>query len=98
MGRERHAESGLNRNADRLFELPSRGRFVPRCRQRPATGVYLVAGDATTARASLEAAVKSIIARRREIQFAADAQWPAGNPANAGIRREFRLSPDKAMK
>jgi hypothetical protein len=46
----------------------------------------------------LEAAVKSIIARRREIQFAADAQWPASNPANAGIRREFRLSPDKAMK
>ena len=54
--------------------------------------------DATTARATLEAAVKSIIARRREIQFAADAQWPASNPANAGIRREFRLSPDKAMK
>ena len=57
-----------------------------------------LAGDATTARPTLEAAVKSIIARRREIQFAADAQWPAGNPANAGIRREFRLSPDKAMK
>ena len=57
-----------------------------------------LAGDATTARATLEAAVKSIIARRREIQFAADAKWPAGNPANAGIRREFRLSPDKAMK
>ena len=54
--------------------------------------------DATTARATLETAVKSIIARRREIQFAADAQWPASNPANAGIRREFRLSPDKAMK
>ena len=57
-----------------------------------------LAGDATTARATLEAAVKSIIARRREIQFAADAQWPPSNPANAGIRREFRLSPDKAMK
>ena len=54
--------------------------------------------DATTARATLEAAVKSIIARRREIQFAADAQWPSSNPANAGIRREFRLPPDKAMK
>ena len=57
-----------------------------------------LAGDATTARATLEAAVKSIIARRREIQFAADAKWPAGNPANAVIRREFRLSPDKPMK
>lgn len=54
--------------------------------------------DATTDRATLETAVKSILARRREIQFAADAQWPPSNPANAGIRREFRLSPDKAMK
>jgi hypothetical protein len=57
-----------------------------------------LAGDATTARATLEAAIKSIIARRREIQLAADAQWPPSNPANVGIRREFRLSPDKAMK
>src|ERR1019366_2705493 len=40
MGRERHAESGLNRSGDRLFELPSQERFVPRCRQRPATAVY----------------------------------------------------------
>ena len=44
-----------------------------------------LAGDATTARATLEAAVKSIIARRREIQFAADAKWPPSDPANAGI-------------
>jgi len=36
MGRERHAESGLDRSGDRLFELPSQERFVPRCRQRPA--------------------------------------------------------------
>ncbi len=57
-----------------------------------------LAGDATTARATLEAAVKSIIARRREIQFAADAKWPPSDPANAVIRREFRLSPDKPMK
>ena len=40
MGRERHAESGLNRSGDRLFELPSQERFVPRCHQRRATGVY----------------------------------------------------------
>ena len=57
-----------------------------------------LAGDATTARATLEAAIKSIIARRREIQFAADAKWLPSDPANAGIRREFRLSPDKPMK
>lgn len=40
--------------------------------------------DATTDRANLEAAVKNIVARRREIQFCADAQWPASNPAKAG--------------
>jgi len=40
MGLERHAESGLDRSGDRLFELPSQERFVPRCRQRPAAGVY----------------------------------------------------------
>jgi hypothetical protein len=55
-------------------------------------------GAAATPRATLEAAVKSVIARRREIQFAADAKWPPSDPANAGTRREFRLSPDKPMK
>jgi hypothetical protein len=54
--------------------------------------------QATTARATLEAAVKDVIARRREIQFAADAQWPHTNKANAGIRAEFKLPPSKAMK
>jgi len=36
MGRERYAESGLDRSGDRLFELPSQERFVPRCRQLTA--------------------------------------------------------------
>ena len=54
--------------------------------------------DATTARATLEAAVRDVIARRREIQFAADAQWPHTDKANAGIRAEFKLPPNKAMK
>ena len=33
MGWERHAKSGVDRSGDRLFELPSQERFVPRCRQ-----------------------------------------------------------------
>ena len=36
--------------------------------------------------------------KRREIQFAADSEWPHENPANAGIRGEFRLPPDRVMK
>jgi hypothetical protein len=53
---------------------------------------------ATTERKSLDAAVQSIARRRREIQIAADALWPPGKAASAGIRSEFKLSPDRAMK
>jgi len=54
--------------------------------------------DATTARKQVEAAVADIITKRREIQFAADADWPHTDPANAGIRVEFQLPPDRVMK
>jgi hypothetical protein len=55
-------------------------------------------GDATTARKLVEAAVADIIVKRREIQFAAEAEWPHTDPANAGIRVEFQLSPARIMK
>lgn len=55
-------------------------------------------GDATTARKLVEAAVADIIAKRREIQFAAEAEWPHTDPANAGIRVEFQLPPARVMK
>ncbi|MDD5140426.1 MAG: hypothetical protein PHY43_09245 [Verrucomicrobiales bacterium] len=55
-------------------------------------------GDATTARRQLETAVNDIIARRREIQFAADAEWPHTDSANAGVRLEFQLPSDRVMK
>jgi len=53
---------------------------------------------ATTARKQLEAAISDIVGKRREIQFAADAEWPHEAPANAGIRAEFQLPPDRVMK
>jgi hypothetical protein len=34
----------------------------------------------------------------KEIQFAADAEWPHDDPANAGIRAEFQLPPGRVMK
>lgn len=55
-------------------------------------------GDATKFRSLVEAAVADIIAKRREIQFAADAEWPHTDPANAGIRAEFKLPSDQAMQ
>ncbi|MEK7684679.1 MAG: hypothetical protein AAB466_04575 [Verrucomicrobiota bacterium] len=54
--------------------------------------------DATTGRAKLEGAVKDIAARRREIQFAADDQWPHTDKENAGIRSKFKLPIDRAMQ
>ena len=54
--------------------------------------------DATTWRKQVEATVADIVVKRREIQFAADADWPHTDPANAGIRVEFQLPPDRVMK
>ncbi len=54
--------------------------------------------DATTDRAKLEKAVNDIAVRRREIQFAADDQWPHTNKANAGIRAEFKLAAERAIQ
>ena len=53
---------------------------------------------ATTARKQLEGVVADIVAKRREIQFAADAEWPHTDPANAGIRTEYQLPADRVMK
>ena len=54
-------------------------------------------GDATEARGQLDAKIAEIADLRREIQYAADAQWPAGVPGHAGIRGEFQIPPDKAL-
>jgi hypothetical protein len=50
--------------------------------------------DATTARTALDGMVKAIMDKRIAVQYAADAEWPYTNKANAGIRREFFLPPD----
>jgi hypothetical protein len=51
--------------------------------------------DATTARTGLDVMVKAIMDKRIAVQYAADAEWPHPNKANAGIRREFFLPPDR---
>jgi hypothetical protein len=55
-------------------------------------------GDAGTAIKALEAKVGEIAAARRDIQLAADTLWPAGIPANAPIRSEFKLPANRSMK
>ena len=55
-------------------------------------------GQATGWRSQVETAVADIVTRRREIQFAADAEWPHTDPLNDGIRVEFKLPADRSMK
>ena len=53
--------------------------------------------EATASRSSLEEKVREVAHVRREIQHAVDARWPAKIPANAAVRVEFKLSPDRAL-
>ena len=52
---------------------------------------------ATGAREARKQLVESIKDRRIEIQFAADAAWPPGQPGHGAIRREFGLPPDRFL-
>ncbi len=52
--------------------------------------------DARKTRAALEEQVKTVAGLRREIQYAADLLWPAGIPANAGVRAEFQIPQNRA--
>jgi hypothetical protein len=54
--------------------------------------------DASGELGGLEAFIKGIAADRRQIQYAADTIWPASDPANAPIRREFKIPANRAMK
>jgi hypothetical protein len=56
-----------------------------------------VQSQATSERNGIETDVKSIVARRAQIQFAADGIWPAEDKANAPIRREFKLPPYRPL-
>jgi hypothetical protein len=42
-------------------------------------------------RTQRDALVKSIIARRKKIQYAADTEWPPHQPDNAQARKDFKL-------
>lgn len=54
-------------------------------------------GTATGQRTDLKTLIEEITDDRREIQYAADTQWPASNPAHRAVRIEFKLPPDKAL-
>jgi len=43
------------------------------------------------ARALRDAMIKSITARRKKVQYAADAKWPAGKTEHVQARKDFQL-------
>jgi hypothetical protein len=50
---------------------------------------------ATSLRAERDSLVQGITDQRIEIQFAAEAEWPASEPSSAGKRRAFLLQPSR---
>lgn len=56
-----------------------------------------ITGAKATRTAFLDAKLTEIAELRRELQYAADAQWPAGVLGNAGTRGEFQIPADKAL-
>jgi hypothetical protein len=63
------------------------------------TKVTQVAGkaDATDQHTSLSQMVESLAVRRRQLQHAADGEFPYNDPASAGMRQKFDLPPDHPL-
>jgi len=63
------------------------------------TKVAQVSGksDATDQRGKLTAMVDSLAVRRRQLQHAADGEFPCTDPASAGMRQKFDLPPDRPL-
>jgi hypothetical protein len=55
-------------------------------------------GDTGKAFQALDAKIGEVAAACRDFQYAADTVWPAGIPANAPIRAEFKLPADCSLK
>jgi len=54
-------------------------------------------GDATDQHTSLSQMVESLGVRRRQLQHAADGEFPFNDPASAGMRQKFDLPPDHPL-
>ena len=54
-------------------------------------------GDAADLRTKLSDMVVSLALRRRQLQHAADGEFPFTDPANAGMRKKFDLPPTQPL-
>jgi hypothetical protein len=84
------------------FRLPSRGWFVREARSSLASGAYPLSGSGS-APAGLrnsqppQTNLPTLATRRHQLQHVADGEYPFTDPANAGMRRKFDLSPDRPL-
>ena len=53
--------------------------------------------EASNARGQLEAKIKELTILRRQIQYAADAAWPAREKVHSAIRKEFKIPTTRAL-
>ncbi len=54
-------------------------------------------GDARDTRTQLAQMVESLAVRRRQLQHAADGEFPFNDPASAGMRKKFDLPADRPL-
>ncbi len=54
-------------------------------------------GDAKDTHTQLAQRVVSLAVRRRQLQHAADGEYPFNDPASAGMRKKFDLPPDRPL-
>ena len=54
--------------------------------------------DLRTERGTLSELMEKIKTGRKDVQLAADSEWPASDKANAGTRQEFRLPLNRSLK
>ncbi len=54
--------------------------------------------DLRSERDTLSDLIEKIKTARKEVQLAADSEWPASDKANAGTRQEFRLPLNRSLR
>jgi hypothetical protein len=84
------------------FQLSSRAWFVREARSSLASGAYPLSGSAS-APAGLrnsqppQTNLPTLATRRRQLQHAADGEFPFTDPANAGMRCKFDMPLDRPL-
>jgi hypothetical protein len=86
------------------FQLSPRGWFVRGAHFSLASGGYPLSGSGPAPGVGVfgtlsppQTNLPALATRRRQLQHAADGEYPYPDPANAGIRRKFDLPLDRPL-